>query len=318
MLWLATMSWLVTEKVLPLLWIGEPPSYSRIVEAQKDAPPVGWRILLDDRPLGWALSQTKLQKTGLTDIRGWVHFDALPLEEMMPGWRRVLSPLIERLIEQPQMDAWSVLTIDPLGHLVRFDSAVRLDPLKELIRVRGAVEGQQLDLTFRSGEVSFSSEAFLPSDSLLCDALSPQTQLPGLRVGQEWTVPVYSPLRPAKSPLEIIHAKVERREPIFWSGVMKDCWLVVYRSDTTGLPGDSQVPRGKLWVRRDGMVLKQQVLLFDATINFERLSEEEAFAIARDAGPQWWDWESELLSEARNPRWEGIPTAAPRRDPEQN
>jgi len=33
-LWLATMSWLVKEKVLPPLLIGEPPSYSEIIEAQ--------------------------------------------------------------------------------------------------------------------------------------------------------------------------------------------------------------------------------------------------------------------------------------------
>ena len=30
-LWLATMSWLVKEKVLPPLLVGEPPNYSRII-----------------------------------------------------------------------------------------------------------------------------------------------------------------------------------------------------------------------------------------------------------------------------------------------
>ena len=33
-LWLATMSWLVTEKVLPPLLVGEPPSYHQVIEAQ--------------------------------------------------------------------------------------------------------------------------------------------------------------------------------------------------------------------------------------------------------------------------------------------
>ena len=162
MLWLATMSWLVTEKVLPPLLVGEPPSYSRIVEAQKDAPPVGWRMSLNGRPLGWALSDTKLQPTGLTEIHGRVHFDALPLEEMMPGWLRALSRLIEQPIDRLQMDARSVLTIDSLGHLVRFDSTVRVDPFNEVIRVHGTVEGRQLQLVVRAGGASFTSEAFLP------------------------------------------------------------------------------------------------------------------------------------------------------------
>ena len=48
-LWLATMSWLVKEKVLPPLLIGEPPSYPEIIEAQNREPPVGWEVFLDGR-----------------------------------------------------------------------------------------------------------------------------------------------------------------------------------------------------------------------------------------------------------------------------
>ena len=79
-LWLATMSWLVTEKVLPPLLVGEPPSYRQIIEAQNRDPPVGWQVLWKGQPLGWALTDTKLQPNGLTtEIHGRVHFDALPL-----------------------------------------------------------------------------------------------------------------------------------------------------------------------------------------------------------------------------------------------
>jgi hypothetical protein len=293
MLWLSTMSWLVTVKVLPPLLIGDPPSYGSIVEAQKHNPPVGWRMSLSGRTLGWALSHTRPLPTGLTDLYGRVHFDTLPLEEMMPGWLRTLSRWIEQPADKLQMDARSVLTIDTLGRLAKFDSEVRLAPLKEAICVRGSVEGRILQLTVRTGGSTFSSEACLPSDSLLCDALSPQSQLPGLRLEQQWTVPVYSPLRPAKNPLEIVQAKVEGTEPVFWNGVMEDCWLVVYRNDSGSGPSGSQAPRGKLWVRRDGTVLRQQVLLFDAVISFDRMSDDEAVALARAAGPQWWTWEND-------------------------
>jgi hypothetical protein len=298
-LWVATMSWLVTVKVLPSLLVGDPPSYSQIVEAQKDAPPVGWRMSINHRPLGWALSDTKLQPTGLTDIHGRVHFDALPLDEMIPGWLRALARMIRQPMDQLKMDARSVLTIDSLGNLMRFDSAMRVDPLNEVISVRGVVEGRQLELVVRSGNMSFTNEAFLPSDALLTDALSPQSQLPGLRAGQTWTVPVYSPLWPAKTPLEIVIAKVEGTEPISWNGKIEECWLVVYRNDSGSGSPESQTPRGRLWVRRDGAVLKQQVLLFDSIITFERLSETEAAKLADSAGPQWWNAEGDLRDAMR-------------------
>jgi hypothetical protein len=288
MLWLATMGWLVEAKVLPLLLFGEPPSYRRIVEAQQNAPPVGWRVALNDRPLGWALTDTQLQSTGLTEIRGRVHFDALPLGELMPNWLRSLSGLNEWSSGPLQMDAQSLLAIDPLGHLVRFDSTARVDPFNGVISVQGIVDGRRLQLLVRSGNAPFSSETSLPSDALLCDALSPQTQLPGLRAGQEWTVPVYSPFCLAKTPLEIIHAKVEGRVPFLWNGLIENVWVVMYRNDPGSDAGRNQSPRGTLWVRRDGTVLKQQVELLGATVMFERLPDDKAAELVEAQGPQWW------------------------------
>jgi hypothetical protein len=293
MLWLATMGWLVIKKVLPPLLIGEPPSYSRIVEAQRDAPPVGWRMSFNGRVLGWALNETRLQPTGLTDIYGRVHFDALPLDEMMPGWVRALTRLVRQPTDQLRMDTRSVLTIDALGHLLRFDSTMQVDPLDEVIRMRGTVEGRHLQLSVRHGGMSFADEVFLPTDALLSDVLSPQTQLPGLRAGQTWTVPIYSPLWSAKAPLEIVHATVEGSEPISWNGAIDECWLVVYRSDTGSKAADSRSPRGRLWVRRDGTVLRQQVNLFDSIIVFDRLSNEEAITLTDEAGSDWWKIEEE-------------------------
>jgi hypothetical protein len=274
--------------------VGDPPSYSQIVEAQKDAPPVGWRLSVNHRPIGWALSDTKAQPNGLTDIHGRVHFDSLPLDDMIPGWLRSLARMVRQPMSQLKMDARSVLTIDGLGHLQRFESAMRVDPLNEMISVRGTVEGRQLELVVRSGNMSFTNEAFLSSDALLTDALLPQGQLPGLRAGQRWTVPVYSPLWPAKTPLEIVQAKVEASEPISWNDKIEECWLVVYRNDSGGGAAESQTPRGRLWVRRDGAVLKQQVLLFDSMITFDRLPDTEAVKLADSAGPQWWNAEGNL------------------------
>ena len=284
MSWRATMSWLVTAKVLPPLLIGEPPNYRSIVEAQRSSPPVGWRVSFDGRPLGWGLSDTTRQQNGLTDIRCAVHFDSVPLKEMMPGWLRVFSQWSREPINYLQMDAESELTIDALGRLVRFHSTVRMDPFDEMIRIRGTTEGRQLYLTVSTGGASFTTETFLPSDALLSDALSPQVQLPGLRIGQTWTVPVYSPLWPSKNPLEIIRATAEGLEPIVWNGVMENAMVVVYRNDSGNGDIGGEKSRGKLWVRSDGTVLRQQVQLFDSMITFDRLPDDEAAELAAGVG----------------------------------
>ena len=73
-LWLSAMSWLVIEKVLPPLLAGDPPSYRTILEARKRQPPVGWRMALNGRRLGWALCTTGRQPNGLMEVRSRVHF----------------------------------------------------------------------------------------------------------------------------------------------------------------------------------------------------------------------------------------------------
>jgi hypothetical protein len=299
-LWLVTMSWLVTEKVLPPMLVGEPPSYGKIVEAQRNAPPVGWRMLLNGRQLGWALSDTKLQPTGLTDIHGRVHFDSLPLHELLPEWLRALTQLMARPLDQLQLDARSMLTIDSLGHLVRFDSMVRVDPFKELIYMHGTVEGRQLDLVVRNSKGTFANEITIPVDGLLCDALSPQSTLPGLRVGQKWTMPIYSPLWSAKSPLEIVEARVDSSEPFLWNDVVEDCWVVLYQSDPGSQPNGKENLRGKLWVRRNGEVLRQQLFLLNSVVVFDRLSSSKAKRLAKTAGEEWWSMEEELRGETHD------------------
>ena len=116
-LWLSTMSWLVRDKVLPLLAVGEPPRMPELVESQLNAPPVGWAILVGDKRVGWALTETKRQEFGLHDIRGRVHFDEFPLSDAIPGWLRPLSKMMGRSIDELRIDARSVLSVDNLGHL---------------------------------------------------------------------------------------------------------------------------------------------------------------------------------------------------------
>ena len=46
--------------------------------------------------------------------------------------------------------------------------------------------------------------------------------------------------------------------------------------------------QGRLWVRRDGAVLRQEAMLFDSPIVFVRLTDKEAAKLLKRAGPRWW------------------------------
>jgi hypothetical protein len=287
LLWLVTMSWLVTEKVAPSLQTSDAPNYTCIIEAQKPSPRVCWRISCNDRPIGWAISDLRSRTAEAAEIRNRVHFDSLPLRELIPAWLQLLSPLVKQPVDGLQLDNASTLSIDPLGHLHKFESRVRVSPLDETITLTGTVEGRQLHLEVHAGDLSFTSEATLPSDALLCDAFSPQTQLPDLHVGKSWNVPVFNPVSLGKNPLELVRATVDSVEPMLWDGAMTDCWLVVYRNDTgNGAVGGEA--RGKLWVSRDGTVLKQQLLLFNSTIAFNRLTDDEATKLGEEMPRRLW------------------------------
>jgi len=287
LLWLATMSWLISQKVVPALLVGEPPSYRTIVEAQQEEPAVGWAMTWNDRRVGWAMNTTASLPNDLTEVRSLVHFDDLPLEEMTPPWLRSLLLPEEGLSIQLQMEAKSKLIFDPLERLSQFESSLGFQGMEDVIKVRGSLDGTQLQVSVHSGDFTYDTELLLPRGALLNDALSPQTQLPGLREGQSWNVEIYSPFRAPNSPVEILQATVEGTEPIVWRGRMVDARVVVYRTEPGVGTGRARSPRGKLWVRDDGTVLKQQVTVLDSVMTFVRLSGEEAAALAEAVG----NWE---------------------------
>jgi hypothetical protein len=272
LVWLAAMSWLVIEKVLPPLQVGEPPNYKAILAGAAEQPPVCWAIRWNDQPIGFAASVIITRDDNMREIHSRVFFSQLPLDQMAPGWLGAIVRPMLASVGTLDMDAQSQLQIDPLDHLAGFESKVRLANIPEAIRMTGIIEGTQLKLAVHSGDFSYRTEKYLPPNALVGDELSPQAHLPGLRKGQTWTMPVYSPFRPPNSPIEILQASVERDETISWNGDSCETRLVVYRSDSGSGLLTPQEPRGKLWVREDGLVLKQEVVVFSSRLHFVRLS----------------------------------------------
>lgn len=280
--WLATMTWLLVSKVLPPLRAGQPPVY-RELTAERTATPVAWEILWNQKSVGWAASRTEPAAGDRWRQTSQVHFERFPLRELLPTWLRSTG-MIGDEFSALSMDLGSSVWLDAKGELERFESSIRLAQTSEVIRVEGRLEGHDLDLVVRSGDVTYPTRMYLPAAAFLSDEFSPPSELRGLTRGQTWTMPVFSPLRPPNSPLEILQATVERDEIMVWNGQAMSTWVVVYRSDSgSGRSGAREI-RGRVWVRPNGQVLKQEVVVFRSQLQFVRLDDSGSRALGVDFG----------------------------------
>ncbi len=290
--WATSVGWLVIQKILPTLLVGEPPSFRTIIENQSEAP-VGWRVLLNERRVGWAAAQTLEHEKGVHELRTRIHLAELDFAEFVP-------PLIASLLGgESQLSQWRIpvdatsrLLVDPLGRpysvqsklIVGQQSTITADGSEATtevykITIIGNVAGNDLVLAVKSiiGGRHIDNEArcHLPPGALLGDAVSPQSFLPGLRLGQTWTMPVYSPFRPATNPTEVLEAAVEKDELLDWGGRQVATKVVVYRAVKGSQLSSAADEKGRVWVGEDGTVLRQEVRLLSARLAFERLAEGE-------------------------------------------
>lgn len=263
--WLSTMTWLIESKVLPPLRRGDPPDYRSLYsDNPKDDAPVGWEMSLGGKPLGWAVNRFTRSLGGInssdhiTNLEGHIHFDRIPLAELSPAWMKDLWGFGDTNGDVP-MDADSKLTINSLGRLNSFNSSLRLGGVREAIRIHGEVQASRLHIVVEAGQFREEFDTYLPSDALVASELSPQSQMTGLHVGQEWTVPVFSPLRPPNNPVEILQARVEESDPLVWGDHMTSVRKVVYRTDSGSAGSSTEEPHAKLWIADDGSVLRRKL-----------------------------------------------------------
>jgi hypothetical protein len=270
--WASTMSWLFITKILPPLKKGEPPNFLSVLAAEQAEPEeVRWRIQWDQRNIGFASHKVVHLRNGDAEIMSRVSIDQLPVKNMLPP--PLQSQVLEALGgEAPVQLNWSSrLNVDVMGRLSGFRSTVRI----------GTVEGSTLQVQATlTGAVPLRTSLHLPSDALLGDALSPQSYLPGLRLGQEWTVPVFNPLRP-DSAMEVLQATVPRDEWMIWNGEPVEARIVEFRSDPGAVSDSDGQVRARLWVAPAGKVLKQEVRILHSSVTFERVAKEK-----QTAGPR--------------------------------
>ena len=334
LVWLSTTTWLFVAKIVPPLRRGEPPNYRSMYSDQAEDSPtyVAWDMSLNGNSLGYAvISLTKKMSGDLTEVESRIHFEHVPLEELSPAWMKALLRTAVLPTDNMRMYVNSRMIIDKLGYLSEFKSTLHVAGLSDAITIRGTIQGTVLRIKVTSGDLEYPFDTYLPSDALVSDELSPQLFLTGLRVGQQWTVPVYSPLRPPTNPVDVLQAQVDRRDFLLWEGQTVPVNVVEYRSDSGSALSSTSRPSAKLWVRDDGAVLKQEVSILGSQLVFLRLSPEKSVQLRQDSideepeRPMRWGqhrrWRRQQNSETDSPSTPPIdaePNPSNNTDPQSN
>lgn len=297
--WGITSGWLVVTKILPSLRPGSPPGYQALYMSDDSLLPVGWTVEWNERPVGWALTELERGTDGGLVVTSRLRLDRLPIGQLVPGWLKALMPAGASLEAAADIETRGRMEIDASGQLRRFSSIVRIPAVLERVALEGTCNEGALEMTVQAGDLHYDVSRRLPDRVTMGDEFTPQAMLPGLYEGRRWTVPIYNPLRAAHAPLDILLAEVGGEDILYWDNRLVRVDVVTYREDSS----TASDPRCRLWVDKEGRVLKQEAAILNARVAFVRRSAEATAWLLREGGLG-----------GSTPEARGVP-AAPRPDP---
>jgi hypothetical protein len=274
--WCVTSGWLLAEKVLPSLLPGSPPGYQAVYSSGKGLIPVAWTVQWNDRTIGWALAETERTPLGGLLVCSRLHFDNMPLEDLVPPWARLMMKNVLPKEGGLTFDARGRVTIDAAGRLRSFSSTVNVPGSNDQVLLNGIVDAGTVKVHVQAGELRYETTRHLPDQLVIGDELSPHATMTGLSEGRRWTVPVYSPLRAANAPIAILHAAVGPEKTVYHDGHLVRVHVVTHHED----PTSHREPRSTIWVDRMGRVLKHEAAILGGRMTFVRRADEAAAQLA--------------------------------------
>ena len=274
-LWLASMSWLVNDRILPSLLEGEPP----IEQSYENGRAVAWQVEWEGKVVGEAASVRLEGVGGSTDLHNRVKLSEIPLMDLAPTWMRTTVGRFGDI----SFDAKTRIEFDTLGSFSAFESRIKINDLPSVLRMTGRYEESNLKLRVSSGEMSYTTSIFLPESRSMNEILFPAANLRGMYVGRTWREEVYSPFHSPGNPVEMLMVEVVEREQIIVAGVLRDAYRIEYRSmNVSGIARDAHL-QAECWVDpRSGQVLRRDVFLGDSKLRFNRLDEAYARSVGRE------------------------------------
>ena len=267
-LWLSSMTWLVSQRILPSFYQGQPP----VADALEIGVPVAWHVEWGGRDVGVAASVRVPGIAGTTELHNRMTLHDVPLMDLAPTWMRTAVGNIGSMT----LDALTRFEFDSFGNFSAFESEISLNELPSVLKIAGRVDGTYLKLKIRSADLSHATEVYLPDRRILNEALFPDAHLQSLQVGRRWQEEVYSPFSAPGEPVELVQAEVVSQESMEYHNEIVRVLRVEYR----GLPGsgvsqNAQV-QARAWVTPEGDVLRRDVYFGRSKLRFNRLKQEDA------------------------------------------
>jgi hypothetical protein len=281
--WLVSAGWLVRAKVWPALVRGNPPEYRQEFadKPREQRLAVGWDLYWNKQPVGFAVSKAFGTSEEPQEIRSYVRFEKIKLQQVLNellGGMTFLANMLGNNDFDLNLSLASELRLNWEGELQSFQTCIKAEDDLNLLFLRGQrTEQDRLKISILTGDdsatetVPLTHEFALPAQTHYSDAFSPRSRMVGLTVGQKWTTPVISPMAASNS-IRLVESVVEKKERITWDEAEVDTFVIAYRNES--LPGESnRKPAGYAWVREDGFVVRQELMIGNARIRFERMPE---------------------------------------------
>lgn len=245
--WIGLTGELIRRDFLPELLVGDPPDWKRVVESVPEAPS-RWMISVEESPdrtrvVGQAVSESRRRPDGGTILESRVRIDA---KGLLRGTPLAVADSTEFVFR-------STTQITPQGLLDHMRGEVVVAELGEapILNVNAvATTGGKMDVRFESRLsplMNFRQTLDQDPRGMVRGGLEPIDRLPGLQVGQSWTTRVLQPLtaRP-----DTIRSEVTGMARLFWNGNPTETFVVVHKSSSFS---------ARTWVRRDGLVIRQEL-----------------------------------------------------------
>jgi hypothetical protein len=262
--WVYAAGGLLRRDVLPDFWTTPPPDLRTIAAAEEDARPTEWDLSVAEdaayrsfRSVGRAVTESSRTPDGGSRLSSRVEFDSGGLLKGTP-----FAPKGDEPRQDEHLEVDTDCEIDASGNLRRFEAKVRTTgDADALMTLDGRVRGKSIEVLARGPIAILNWTRSFPYEprGMIQNAMGPIDRLPGLQVGQRWETRVVSPLT---GRVERVNVEVAGKRAIQWdNNVVTTLEVVTHFSPISA----------RTWVRRDGLVLRQEIPFPFVKLILERL-----------------------------------------------
>lgn len=261
--WAIAAGSLLSRDVLPDLLIGAPPDMRSVTSARVGSRSTRWAIQVANRTglrmptsIGQVTTKAVRQKDGWVEMSSRVWFDSADL---------LLSSNI-RPRDHAKIEIISVYEIDPGGDLRQFRASVRpMGVHEEWLVLSGVLKPEGLEVRAHGilKMLEWTKVFPYPKHGLVLNSLDPLDRMPGLQIGQRWRSQVVSPLT---GQFQTVSVEVARRQLLEWNSKQVEATEVITRMEPFAM---------RTWVRRDGLVIRQEAPFALVTLILERLPDPD-------------------------------------------